>query len=263
LSDPTRAQLALAELLIPGRLAQERARLARAMQNPWWLPYQVHPPEARSGDVEVKRQVTTEERALVLNLDRKNVQLRGIRAYPGTFTYLFLGGEVWMSDTPDEVADHVPFIHAARGNVLVNGLGLGVVVQALLRKPEVTRIDVVEKSPDVARLIGPCFAQDPRFCLHVADAWEWTPPEGLRYDWAWHDIWRDISPDNLAEFTRIRKRYFRVARRQWCWAEEMVLGLVRINRILEWAPGDPRAYEVARRELRELNERRHRIPEGI
>lgn len=265
MTDPeeTRAFIALAEVMLPERVAEQRALLERAKANPWWLPYQVHPPEGTSGPVEITRQQTTEERALLLNLDSKNMNMRGFRAYPGTFTYLRLDGKVWMSDTPDEIADHMPFIRAATGNVLVTGLGLGVAVQALLRKPDVRRVDVVELSPHVARLIGPCFEHDPRFHLHVADAWTWTPPAGIRYDWAWHDIWRDISPDNLAEFTAMRKRFFRVAERQWCWAEDIVRALARINRTLERARRDPRAYERAQREIHALNERRHSVPETL
>lgn len=254
------ALVALGMLLDPAQVAHAQAALDQARTDPWWLPYQVHPPLGESGNVRVARRTTTEAEALLLNLNRKNELLRGWRAYPGTWTFLLLNGETWMSDTPDEIADHLPFIHAAEANVLVTGLGLGVVTQALLRKPSVRRVDVVEYSAHVARLIGPTFAADERFHLHVADAWTWTPPEGVVYDHAWHDIWQQLDPANIPEFERMRARYRGVARNQACWAEEYVREFARIRRAHDRAPRTKKARERLVRDLRLLNARRHAPP---
>ena len=53
---------------------------------------------------------------------------------PGTYTKLTRDGHVIMSDTPAEIRDHSYFIHIAKGAVLVSGLGLGIVTEALLQK---------------------------------------------------------------------------------------------------------------------------------
>lgn len=242
--------------MVPHRVAEARAALARAKADPWWLPYQVHPPMGKSGAVEVTRQTIPEEDALLLNIEAQTAnELRGVRYYPGTWTYLLLHGEVWMSDTPDEIADHVPFIRRAKGNVLVSGLGLGVVAQALLRNPEVKRLDVVEINPDVARLVAPSFQTDSRFHLHVADAFEWRPPPGVTYDWAWHDVWRDLGHRSFAEFVRIRAHYEDVAREQMCWGEPYLDEYLRVEAC--FAKGNVEARRKAVLEARALNDRRH------
>lgn len=63
-------------------------------------------------------------------------------------------GELVMSNTPAEVEDHRLFIEHASGDVLIFGLGLGMAVQALIAKPRVTIITVIEISPDVIALCG-------------------------------------------------------------------------------------------------------------
>lgn len=80
---------------------------------------------------------------------------------PGTYKALYYRGESnvrpdspVMSNTPAEILDLVPFVLIARGHVLVIGLGLGVAVQMLIDKPEITRITVLEKDPDIIRLTG-------------------------------------------------------------------------------------------------------------
>lgn len=61
---------------------------------------------------------------------------------PGIFTILCHNGRVIMSDTRAEMRDHSYFIHRAKGNVLINGLGLGVVVHNLLLKDEVKHMQM-------------------------------------------------------------------------------------------------------------------------
>jgi hypothetical protein len=259
-AETSRQLAALLSLVDPERIGKLRADAERALANPWWLPYQVHPPLGESGRVRVVRRETTIDDAVLINLNPRNEILRGFRAYPGTWTYLLLDGETWMSDTPDEINDHMPFILAAEGNVLVTGLGLGVVVQALLRKPTVRRLDVVEKNPDVVCLIAPSFEKDERFHVHVADAWSWTPPPSVEYDWAWHDIWQNLDADNIPEFERIRGRYKPHARRQACWAEDYVREFARIQRRLRAQPQTAQTAAHARRAMQRLNEARHRPP---
>lgn len=102
-----------------------------------------------------------------------------------------------MSDTPDEIEGHAHAIFHAEGRVLIHGLGLGCLVSALLAKPEVTHIDVVEIDPDVIALTGHYYTHDPRVQIHRGDCvrMDWSPE--LRWDYVWHDIWTHISERNL------------------------------------------------------------------
>ena len=94
-----------------------------------------------------------------------------------------------MEDSAFELRKHLPIWMAARGRVLVTGLGLGCVVRGLLAKPEVEQIDVVEIDDDILRVVGPEFAKDPRVTLHHGDALE-IDLAG-RFDFAWHDLWTE------------------------------------------------------------------------
>jgi hypothetical protein len=47
---------------------------------------------------------------------------------PGTYKRLMRGDTVVMSNTPMEVRTNREFIRRAKGNVLINGLGLGMVL---------------------------------------------------------------------------------------------------------------------------------------
>jgi hypothetical protein len=137
---------------------------------------------------------------------------------PGTYTRLMRGGTVVMSDTPDEMRDHWEPVHRAHGHVLINGLGLGMVLKAVLLKTEVTAVTVVEISKEVIDLVAPHY-DDPRVHVVHASAFDYQPPKNVRYGAVWHDIWDYICGDNLPEMTRLKRKYGRRADWQGCWCE--------------------------------------------
>lgn len=124
----------------------------------------------------------------------------------------------YMSNTPAEIRDHENFINMATGDILINGLGLGMCVQALLEKDSVKSITVIEKEPDVIALVGPSIT-DPRVTIINADAFEFEPTE--IYDYVWHDIWPDIHMNNLWDMERLYKKYSNFCAWQGAWALEL------------------------------------------
>ena len=122
-----------------------------------------------------------------------------------------------MSNTPDEIRDFSYFVSVAYGSVLINGLGLGVVVKALLNKPDITKVKVVEKSADVITLVADTYLKDPRVEIVQADCFEYKPPKGERYDAVWHDIWDEICADNLPEMQRLHRKYRKRTGFQGSW----------------------------------------------
>lgn len=137
---------------------------------------------------------------------------------PGDFTRLLHDKTVVMSNTSMEVKTHGPLLSRAHGHVLVTGLGIGMAADALLKRPKVDRITVVEASEDVIALTAPVYAQDPRVEIIHADAMTWSPPAGTVYDFAWHDIWPTIDCDNLRQMETLKERFKPFARDQLCWA---------------------------------------------
>ena len=191
----------------------------------WYERFKVDVPEGESGRVRVERFVVEDER----NLTNMRYAMAGMRTVPeGTWTRITEGGTLWMSDTPSEIIDH---IHAIRemekrgGRVAINGLGVGVVTQAALRAPTVERVDVVELSEAVISLVGPHYtalaeAEGKELVIHHADALTMRWPVGTRFDVAWHDIWPDITTDNLETMGTLHRKYGRISAWQGSWRRE-------------------------------------------
>jgi hypothetical protein len=113
-----------------------------------------------------------------------------------------------MSDTPAEIVEQQDALRDATGRVLITGLGLACIPHALLRKPDVTHIDIIEIDPEVIALTGKyLLAEAERFGktveIHQGSAID--PDEifgtSVEWDYAWHDIWSQISDDNLDDST--------------------------------------------------------------
>lgn len=140
---------------------------------------------------------------------------------------LRVGHAMWMSDSNDEYRDHREAIERATGRVLIHGLGLGCYLSAILTKPDVTHVDVVEKDGDVVALVGPYFAHDARVQIHYADAFAKSWPKGTRWDVAWHDVWENKCTDDLAEHAKFMRSFARRVGWQGCWAHEYLVAAKR------------------------------------
>ena len=62
---------------------------------------------------------------------------------PGHYTRLTHHGHVVMSNTRMELETHEPLLHRARGRILLNGLGLGMALAAVLNEPRVTHVTLL------------------------------------------------------------------------------------------------------------------------
>lgn len=83
-------------------------------------------PDGISGDWKVETfQVQEKDISQMISMMKYG---RGVPA--GTYKALKRGGTIVMSNTPDEIRDFSRFVRYAKGSVLVNGLGLGVLLKA-------------------------------------------------------------------------------------------------------------------------------------
>ena len=142
----------------------------------------------------------------------------------GKYKRLMRNHTVVMSNTPCEISDHLSFIYVAKrygGRILINGLGLGVCLKAILESDKVGRVTVIEKSQDVINLVGPTFGGDIRVEIINSDAFSYKPPKGIRYSAVWHDIWDNICADNLPEMHKLHRKYGRRCDWQGSWAREL------------------------------------------
>lgn len=177
-------------------------------------------PEGAAGSWCVERFTVTEKDVEIANMRAMFKPGGWRRMIPaGTYTRLRCGGQLVMTDTPAEMYEHSEPVFHAEGDVLLNGLGLGVVLKALLNKESVSSVTVVEKSEDVLSLVAPSY-ELPNVTFVHADAREWRPKTGVRYSVAWHDIWNDICSDNLPEMIALHRAYGRRCNWQGSWSRE-------------------------------------------
>lgn len=125
-------------------------------------------------------------------------------------------GDIVMEDSPREIRRHLPLLLAARGRVLVSGLGLGCVVRGLLAKPEVEHITVMELDPHILAAVGPEFEGNPRVWLREGDALtlQWSPHAW--WDFAWHDVWTEEGSLDVLH-AELLARYEKHCGRQGAW----------------------------------------------
>lgn len=186
---------------------------------------QVTVPEGTYRDCSVKRfEVTGKE------LESLRYQLDGRGCQPGTYTRLDHNGVLWMSDTTAERYDHGDPAYEIRdrgGRVLIGGLGLGMILNFALLQDNVTHVDVVEISRPVIKLVGAHYRDMAKergkiLRIHQDDVFKKQWPRGTRWNVAWFDVWPDITDENLASMTRLRRSYGRRADWVGCWSQELL-----------------------------------------
>lgn len=133
----------------------------------------------------------------------------------------------WMTDQPCEMVQmwRDLAVHA-RGDVLIGGLGLGILARMVAQKPCVHLVDVVERSSEVIELIRPHHNGKTSFILGdihkfvqrvfprqyscvLLDTWQGTG------EWVWQS---EVVPLRRALAPKIRGIY--------CWAEGIMLGQI-------------------------------------
>jgi hypothetical protein len=138
---------------------------------------------------------------------------------PGIYTCLRRDRTQFMTDLYDEWWTQRRGIEEALkrgGEILVTGLGLGLVAEAILRRPEskVTRLTIVEQSADVIQLVGPFLKNryGGRIEIVEGDAFSWQNPTARHFTVGWHDIWPDpYTAANAAEMEALEQHH-----RPWC-----------------------------------------------
>lgn len=183
-------------------------------------------PEGSNGPWHVQNFEVTEEQSKLQSMRAVFNAGRGCLP-PGTYTRLQYGDPnprspksiTYMSNTPDEVRDHLEVLWQVQrrgGHVLINGLGLGVVIELI--KEYAGSITVVEISEPLIELVGPTY---PDVEIIHADAFEYQPPKNHRYSVVWHDIWPTITADNLDGMHKLHRKYGRRCDWQGSWCRDL------------------------------------------
>jgi spermidine synthase len=119
-----------------------------------------------------------------------------------------------MSDTPMERFTNSYFVRITQGDILIAGLGIGMILWPLLHNEKVETIQVIELEQDVIDLVGPTYLkiaeeQGKTLELICDDIFTWSLPDGKKWDRIWLDIWPEISADFYPEMKRLHRRFAR------------------------------------------------------
>jgi len=140
--------------------------------------------------------------------------------------------EVWMSDAQIEIESIAGAIEAARGDVLIGGLGIGLL--PVFIKDKVNSITVVELHEEVIDLVFPQLVI-PGMEVINDDIYHYLDTTKLRYDFIHIDIWGDITAP-IKEIDKAREAATKCLKPGgivWCWLQELY------DRIKDKLPREP------------------------
>ena len=141
----------------------------------------------------------------------------------GQYVKLSVNNILMMSDTDMEKRTNYEFISNAKGDVMIAGLGIGLILHNLEKKVktgEVKSITVYEKYQDVIDLITPYYKHLP-ITVKCEDILNYLPPKEEIYDTIYFDIWPTIDTNNLKDIRILHNRW-KFHKRQDGWMDSWV-----------------------------------------
>lgn len=149
---------------------------------------------------------------------------------PGEYIQLAVNGELMMSDTQMEKYTNSEFVRMARGEVMIAGLGIGMVLENLVDKAKegiVTRIVVYEKYQDVIDLVAHRYLDRLPLEVRCKDILKYQPPKEEKYDTMYFDIWPTICADNLEEIKMLHYRWRSHKKTKLAWMDSWMANKLR------------------------------------
>lgn len=166
--------------------------------------------EENKGIARIERFNISKENSKKYNLlSTMNGEPYFMRIEDGNYVRLWVDGVLMMSDTHMERYTNQFFIDNAHGDVMIAGLGVGLILNALeskVQSGEVNSITVYEKYQDVIDLVLPKYKHLPIKVI-CQDILEYRPPKEETYDTIYFDIWPRISKRNLQQIKILHNRW--------------------------------------------------------
>jgi len=172
-------------------------------------------PESKKGEAEIRHYVIDERAASRSRIRAMVTRGREGAAKVGIFAQLFIKGSLVMSDTEHERQSNWDLLSESHyGDILIAGLGLGMVLLPILAREGVKSVTVIELSQDAIDLVEPHVREAAgkdadKLTVICGDIFEWKPPRGARYHTIYFDIWGTICRDNLPQMKRLHQKFRR------------------------------------------------------
>ncbi len=159
---------------------------------------------------------------------------------------LMEGGRIWMSDTPMEQEGlRIPSI-IAKGDILIIGLGLGLLLTLIrIHNTTVKSTTFVEKNREVATLVYSKM-RSRKTTLELCDGETYLSNTDKKFDFIFIDIWAGfVAPiKEIDRWTNLAKRCLKENGNVRCWLQELydrIKSKLPKEPILE--PGFPANYD--------------------
>lgn len=179
---------------------------------------------SKFGDWSIKEFVVTEFDAEMFNFRQKLQGRSNESIEAGTYTRLVQQstGYAVMSNTPMELNTNRIAYENAHGNVLIAGLGMGMILDALLSKQDVTRIKIIEVDKDVIDYVGGFYKDEQRVEIIHADIRSYQPSLDEFYDYIWLDIWDNIDERNIDEMIELNGKFAKHCSKMNIWSMDLI-----------------------------------------
>lgn len=209
-------------------------------------------PQGSSGNARVEHYEVSKEDSAFTAI--RAMMHPGEYVRPGKYCRLIVNNHIMMSDTSMEQRTNRDLVWNSTGHVFIAGLGIGMVLVPLVMKDEVVSITVVEKNPDVIKLVAPHFTPTApwwvqnghahklhKLSVYEGDCFTWDAAQAMgskpTFDVIYFDIWPDKCTSNLDDLTVLKRRYRkymtkRPAPKTWMrgWVEEDLRAVRRLEK---------------------------------
>lgn len=111
-----------------------------------------------------------------------------------------------MSDTPMEKETNREFVEKAHGDILIAGLGIGLILLPLLEKKDVKKITIIEKNKEVIELIEHQLPKNSKITIINRDIFK-NQFKTEKFDCIYFDIWNYINSDVYKEMKSLKRKY--------------------------------------------------------
>ncbi|MFA5211677.1 MAG: hypothetical protein WC414_04270 [Patescibacteria group bacterium] len=112
--------------------------------------------------------------------------------------------DIVMSDTPMELETNSEFIDNAKGDILIGGLGLGLIVMSVQSRKNIKSITIVEKEKEIIELLKD-FPFNTKVKIINDDIYNYIPEK--KFDYIYFDIWNTISSDNYDDMKKLHRTF--------------------------------------------------------
>lgn len=141
------------------------------------------------------------------------------------YARLKINGSCMMSETPMEHRTNYKFILNAYGDILIGGLGIGMIILPIQDSPNVKSITVIEKNLDVIKCIQHQLPFNDKVKIINEDVFDYKPER--KYDCIYMDIWAYVNKDIYEEMKKLKRKYGHYLkpieespnRFNYCWCE--------------------------------------------